>query len=535
MSLFHPPGPTGVFGSGSDAPWGVPTARLLGLCAAAASLVTSLVLLLLYRELSGPGDQIGYYEQAANLLPYNDHYYGPGYYIALRALHDVTGLSWFMTGKLLSWISAFGFLYFTYRFLAALLPPVAAWLSFVLVALNPTVIGESYSSLTMMFGAALLMLSIWLTVHTSSDRVAPWFLVGLVFGFAALTRFQSLGFVAGAAAGACALASVPWSMRLRIAGVMILGAAAPITLWSVVLLLTQGYIPANHNFVHLTYALGKFKSFNEVPDLVRTYGSVWGVVTSDRFAAARIVAFAVKRAVLFPFYVGFPLLFLSAGFLLPGALRLVTQRDAYAPWLGAFVSGLVLTGIGSDHLLHYYTVIVPFAALLVAQALISLRSSAPGVAERVGWAGLLLTTLVWGTARIRSDFLGRHWSEFTVARAWIERRDQQALVSSTALSLKHSSRFPFIDLNALLAPREWDQVVDRLRAAGVQYLVVTERHEVDEFPQFAAMLEDVPTQVPPGLRRDTLITSPKRLGIFRVMPGPPAVSPHSTEMPAPAR
>src|SRR5262245_13450088 len=68
--------------------------------AATVSLSSSLVLLTVHRTLSGPGDQLDYYRQAGQLLPFTDNYYGPGYFIALRVVHDLTRLDWFEAGKL---------------------------------------------------------------------------------------------------------------------------------------------------------------------------------------------------------------------------------------------------------------------------------------------------------------------------------------------------------------------------------------------------------------------------------------------------
>ena len=96
--------------------------RLAAIGAIILSLATSAVLAFLHRTLGGPGDQLLYYAQSAQLTPFVDHYYGPGYFVVLRLLKGASGLEWFAAGKLLSWLSAAGFLLISYRLLIRVLP-----------------------------------------------------------------------------------------------------------------------------------------------------------------------------------------------------------------------------------------------------------------------------------------------------------------------------------------------------------------------------------------------------------------------------
>jgi hypothetical protein len=493
------------------------SARILACAAVALSLATSLLLMFLFRELGGAGDQIFYYRQAASLLPFNDHFYGPGYFVALRLVHDLTTLSWFASGKLVSWLSAVAFLFFVQRFYARVLPPTTAWLALSLVALNPIVIGQSYSALTTMCGAAVVMWAIALSARASEQRVSRWLGVGAVFGAAYLVRFQALGFLAGAICGVLALETASWRRSVRLSMLLAVGAAIPIAGWYALLLATQGFLPQNYNFVHLTRALGQFESFDEVPALIQMYGSLTGLLTSSPLVVPKIAIFAAKELVIFPFRVAFPLLFLSAGFLLPGALRLAVDRKWHTAWLGAFAVGLVLTGIGSRRWPHYYTIIVPFAILLVAHALASHGDAVQRKASTTGWAVLIVTTLFWSGFQVYADFREVYWPEFTVARQWIERASPNAVVSATAGGLAYGSRFTFVDLNNLIHPGEWNLLVEKLRGAHVNYLVVSERHGMSQFPEFADLLRDGPRDVPVGLRRDMRIDSPRRLAIFAVV------------------
>lgn len=496
-------------------------ARRIGLASVATSLSVSFVLMLLYREMGGYGDQLSYYERATKLLPFNDNYYGPVYFVALRLVHDVTRLSWFASGKLLSWLAAAVTLFLISRLFLSLLPRSAAWLSLTLVAVNPTFVGESYSALTSMVGAATIALAMWFAVTTSPEHPRRWFIVGLMFGLAMLTRFQATGFLLGALAGAVVFYRVPWRRRITIATALGAGAVLPVVAWMAFLRLTQGHPPANYNFVHLTHGLGRFHAFAEVDDLIRTYGSTWGVLTSEPLAIPKIAAYALKEAVVFPSYVGLPLLFLAAGFLLPGAARLLLDQRAYAPWLGAYLTGFVLTGIGSWRWLHYYVALLPFFVLLVAYAVDALAHAPPKPAARIVWLGLLVSTFAFTLYRCREDFLNRYWPEFTVARQWIERAAPDAVVSATAESLRYGSRFRFINLDRLITVKDWPDLVPRLRGAGVTYLVITARHSTDVYPQMAGLLLAQPTGVPSGLQRDTLIVDPQPLAIYRVLPPSP--------------
>ncbi len=72
-------------------------------------------------------------------------------------------------------------------------------------------------------------------------------------------------------------------------------------------------------------------------------------------------------------------------------------------------------------------------------------------------------------------------------------------------------------LALMLAPRDSVGLLDRVHQHGVTYLVITERHTLFAFPEMASLLEDVPRNVPAGLQRDTLITAPRRLAIYRVL------------------
>jgi hypothetical protein len=480
------------------------------------SLVTSLILLILYREMGGPGDPLDYYEQAARLIPFTHSLY-PGYILVIRLIRDLFRLDWFLVGKITSWLSACAFLALCYFLFKHLLGAETKWFALTLVAMNPTFIGESYSPLTIMLNAALLLAAIVLTIQLPVDQPFRWLFPGLVFGIAYLTRLQSLGLLIGAVLGIFVIPATRVSALLRCASALLVGAVFPVLLWHGLLLWEQGYIPQNLNYLNLAVGLGELQSWSDISKLEK-YGSIWGVLTSHWSAPFRIAAFAAKEAIKFPFSVGYQLLFIAAGWLIPGLIIAAARRDVHAPWLTAFSVGLVLTGIGSLGWLHYYVVFVPFAAILIAYAIQGFSLSGLWVVGRMSWWVLLVSTAIWSPYKVWSGFLDRNWPEFTVAREHLEAsRDSRTVVSTTAASFRYGTTMGFVDQDSIMRPGESKDLVNRLREHGVTHLIITERHTLFQFPDLKYLLEDSVTNVPAGLQRDMLIVSPRRLAIYRVL------------------
>jgi hypothetical protein len=497
--------------------WSFPSIlRAIGLALLVGSLGTSLALLTIHTNLGGAGDQLTYYAQSARLFPFTDNYYGPGYYVALRAVHDLLGVEWFTAGKILSWISACSLIFLCHLLFRRLLSMPWNWLALALVAANPTFISHSYDSGTWMFGAVWVVAAILLTVYAESKASFVWLLSGLVFGVAFLCRFQALGFFLGALIGILIRVDSPVAERLRTMAVVLGGFVLPVASWNLFLVWYQGFIPENHNFIHLTVALGKFESFSEMPDLVNEYGSFLGVLRADG-AIPAILKMAVKEVLKFPFGVGFSLFFLGAGWLIPGLVATVATRGAWAPWFFAFLAGLVLTGLGARGWTAYYVFVLPFAAILIVNGVGALaRSGIVGLAALQ--AGLLLvSTLLWSPVMVRESFLTKDWPEWSVARAYLQARAGPTdLVSSTAGTFPYGTTLSFVDRDELVRPGQEHELLDRLRARGVTYLVLTERHGYEEFPSLRYLLADSLPALPEGFVRELLITTPKRLAIYSV-------------------
>ncbi|MBE0593895.1 MAG: hypothetical protein IH616_16000 [Gemmatimonadales bacterium] len=308
--------------------------------------------------------------------------------------------------------------------------------------------------------------------------------------------------------------------RLRLTALLGVGAAAPVVGWYAFLYAAQGYVPANYNFIHLTYALGQFQSFSEMDQLTREYGSFLGVVRSDPMVPVRLLGFGAKEILKFPFTVGFKIHFVLAGFLIPGLLTAVARRDSHAPWLMAFLVGLFLTGLASRGWVPYYLPVVPFGVVLIVLAL-ELLTRPWGRAARLLIGGTLAAVVVaWTVAESARSFGDRNWVEFGVARRYLVRHAVPGgdVVSTSAASLIYGSELPFVDHSAIRTAGDSVDLVDWLREHSVTYLVISERHTLFEFPEMRSLLADVPRGVPVGLQRDTLITTPRRLAIYRVLP-----------------
>lgn len=492
--------------------------RSIAIAVVALSLGVAAMLGVLYRDLGGPGDQVVYFAQAERLLPFVDHYYGPAYFFALRSVHTLLPLDWFSAGKVLAFVGFASFLVLCNILFRSVLGNRERWLALMLVALNPAVVAGGFQISTDIFAACWLIAAIWLTLRTPLTDSTGWLLAGLLFGVAYLTRFAALAYLLGALVGAMMLQG-RIKDRLRVGAMLAVGAAAPALLWILFLQLVQGYLPVNYNFVHLTMAFGEAQEFSEVDAVIQKYGSLWAVLSSDPAAPLLIAKRAVKEAVKFPFTVGFQLFFILAGLLIPGVAILLGRRGSYAPWFGAFVGGLVLTGISSRGWLRYYIPIVPFCVIVIVAALSNLRLALNATAQRVMAVSLVLLMVPWSAVGFARALATENWTEMGVARRYLQRRtDSTTVVSSTAASLPYGTNVKFVDHDRIHMRGDSVDLLERLHQHGVRYLVITERHTLFEFPELASLLQDVPRNVPTGLQRDTLITAPRRLAIYRVVP-----------------
>jgi MFS family permease len=489
-------------------------ARWVAITSSALSLVASAVLALRHTNLGGSGDEVRYYAQAAKLLPFTDHYYGPSYFVALRVVHDITGLSWFASGRLISWLSACAVLLLCARLFDHVLPRGASYCALAVVALSPDFITQSYSPSTFMYGMAWLLLPILVLVTAKFAYRRPWLLAGVLFGIAALGRVQAAGFLLGAVLG-FVFVRYPWRLRARAALLVVGGFLLPLAAWHVFLLLAQGFAPSNFNFVHLTFALGEFQSFHDVGTLIDKYGSMAGVLRADPANLPRIIAFAMRAALVFPFHEAPQLVGFAAGWIVPGVFFALADEKNRAPWFGALLMGLLLTGIGSRGWTFYYLPCLPLLAFAIATTIESVRGRLRPWAVNANWGVVLCSVLALSVVRVPSDFGSADWPEWTAVRAFLNsRHDAGMKVATTATSLEYGANFPVLDQDTIVSSADSTGFVSVLKRAGATHLVVTERHSLWDYPWMKPMLYGHSTT--PGLVLDTLILRPSRVAVYRL-------------------
>lgn len=501
--------------------------RRIAFAALPASLLIAGWLGIQYREMGGPGDQLVYFEQAAHLIPFVHNYYGPAYFVALRVVHSLLPLDWFSAGKVLSFLSLAAYLLVCSALFGRILGDRGRWLALVILALNPEVVQGGYEVSTNMYGAVFVLVGIWLTARARVEGSRGWAVAGLVFGVAYLTRFAAAGFLLGALLGVWFL-SASLKDRLRITALLAAGAAVPVLGWMALLLAVQGYVPANYNFIHLALAIGQFPDFFAINDLIGQYGSFWGLLQAHPTLPISLATYGTKELIKFPFTAAFSFYFVLAGFLIPGLLVVVARRENHAPWLGAFLVGLFITGLAGRDWGPYYLSVIPFGVILIVAVIEQIARPWTSLARGIVAAALTILVGAWTVGEYAQGLSEKNWAELAVARSYLERQSAPGadVVSSTAKSLIYGSSLAFVDQSDITRPGDSVGLVDRLREHGVTHLVVTQRHTLFEFPELRGLLADTPRDVPDGLQRDTLITSPRRLAIYRVLPdtakSPPA-------------
>ena len=494
-------------------------AVVLGVAAVVAALVVGARLLMLNTELGGPGDQLVYYAQAGRLLPFTNQWYGPSYFVALRIVHQLSHLEWFMSGKVLSFVSICVYLVLCERLFRRVLSNTAHWLALAVIALNAQVISMAYSSLTIAYGAAWMLAAVTVLASATLDRNREWFLAGLLFGIAALARFQSIGLLLGGVAGTFVLEG-PIRARGRGALLLVFGAAIPVVAWKSFLLAVQGYVPVDANFANLAAAAGEGVAFPEVGQLVQKYGSMLHYIADDPMRLMRILRTAAAQTIRFPIDEGVTLFGLVVCWLIPGTLLLGLRRSSYAPWTGAIVSGFLLTAIASNGWVYYYLPVLPGLVFIIAKAIEEPGRERSPMLVRLSWVVAVVATIGWSAAQVPKRFRDINWTEWTEARRYLNARaaDAPMVVSTTAASLSYGAKFRYIDFDEIMVGHDSANFVDKLRARGVTHFVVSERHSLWVYPSERPLLADSIASLPAGLIRDTLIVSPKRVAIFSVVP-----------------
>jgi len=472
-----------------------------------------------HRTLGGSGDQLRYFEQAGALLPFTDHYYGPIYFVALRVVRDVLGADWFTATKLVSLLSALPFLYAAFVLFRRRFSVPLSCAGIALLATNPNFINETYHDYNTLFAAMLVCLAIVTWPEASDKPVHRPLLCGLLFGLAMLTRFQAFGFLVGLSVGVLVTLHPPVRMPLRN---LALAASIPLAcmrLWGMFLRYRQGFVPVNHNLVHLTKALGDFQDFNDVPAAIAKYGSMRGVLSTPG-AIPRIFWYGVLRFVAFPRAVGLDLLGPLLPFSLAGAALWLRRVRHMPAWYISILVALFLTCLAGSKWLLYYTAFLPFFVALVLDGLQALERRVTGADAATLAYVICVAALPWSVSWVRQTYRDREWPEWAEARAYLERHAAPCdLVTSTAGSLPYGTTMRFVNREDIMRPSDADSPAV-LRARNVTLVVLTQRHRYNEYPALARLLLAQPGELPAGVSRDTLIDGPHPLAILRIAPAP---------------
>ena len=493
-------------------------AKAFGLCAIAISVVVGMVLFNRHTALSGPGDQLSYYAQAEDLLPFKDHYYGPGYFVAIRVVHDLLNTGWFTAGKIVSFVSTIGILAVCGFLFRAVLGNNLGWLAIGLLALTPDLIGQMYTDLTIPFGTVWLLLAVAASVGATIDDRRRWIIVALLFGLASLVRFQAFGFLLGTLLG-IALLPGTWPAKLRTAAMVLIVAMLPTIAWKVFLVITQGSAPENWNFVNLTVGTGEFREFTDVAALRAKYGSMLGLLKADPLLVPKLILHAGIETIRFPLGVGADMFGPAILWIGPGLVAGLFDRRFWSPWAMALTVGFLITAPTQPGWTHYFVPMLPLLIILLVWGVELPDRSAKPALVGVGWLALISASVLWTAHRVPMNFAAANWSEQSVAAEYLNRGDARSrVVSSTAATISYGGLFRFVDFDSLRQGRDGLDIVPVLRGAGITHLVITARHSLYQYPSQAILLADSLSIVPDGLVRDTLIKQPRRLAIFRVLP-----------------
>ena len=475
-----------------------------------------------HHTLGGPGDQLGYYEQASNLIPFTSVYYGPVYFVTLRAIHEILHTDWFTAAKLVSLLSAIPFLLACHRLLERIHGPTPASVGIALIALNPTFISETYHAYHTLFGATIICLALvaWIAGKERSLPVSA--ASGFLFGIAILTRFQATGFLLGLIGGTLLTLRRPAWHTLAALSVSAGTAAMVVWSWQIFLIHEQGFVPQNQNFVHLAIPLGAFKDFYSVDATVEKYGSLSGVL-SETGAIPKILAYAIQQLLRFPLDIGRNLLGPVLLFFIFGAILFLVNWRRSPCWYYSMACGLFLTGIASASRgwLHYYVAFLPFMISLVIDAtkFIECHLNVPKTVYFL--CVIVVATIPWMVTDVKNVFREREWSEWGEARSYLIAKSMPCdLVTSTAGSLPYGTSIRFVDRDRVIQPWNQEEWLPRLRSAGITLVVLTERHGFDEFPTLQRYLLKIPGEFPQGLSRELFIDKPKALSVIRIAPAP---------------
>jgi len=119
-----------------------------------------------------------------------DSFKGQGYPVIIALLNVIIG-DFFVSGKLLSIISATFFLFFTYKLFQDIFSSKLALSTIVFLTINPLFIKYSITASTDMFFAALIAIFFYSSI-SSKNKTWGNIASGISIGYASITRYNAL-------------------------------------------------------------------------------------------------------------------------------------------------------------------------------------------------------------------------------------------------------------------------------------------------------------------------------------------------------
>lgn len=500
--------------------------RREALSVAAVLAVFLLVETLLYRQHWFPlthaeTDGLDYLTFAAGPLLRAHAFHGPGYPLAIRLLHLLSGVGVFEAAKLVSLVSGLGFLIVGWRLMRACTTGKQSALAVALLALSPVTLCAAGSILSDMLGAFLGLAALALLSVPRRRSRAQFVAAGLCAAGAYLTRYVYL--VTLALPLLVLLADrEPQPARAKVERCVsfllaFLLATAP---WLAFLLQEKGNPLWSEN--HLNAAFKLFlggRDWTTFPS-VREYGGWYDVVMADPslFVRGWLQTMLELPGVLLG---AIPWLGVPAGVVGCFVWHRSLNRRAVV-WLAfSGIYALVLSLVWLEG--RFLLVLLPVAAALVAAGLQAGLALLPPGWHRsvVPWltAACLLVVAAASAPTVR-DYFQDQALEYKAAAEWLaalNTPDASVMAAKPHLTyLSGMHRLGFVGRKAKSA--SLDDLPQILAKARPAYLVYDARFAGKKFPQFSVLLDPRRNPFPDLLQPVFETDAPLKVVIYRVTP-----------------
>lgn len=186
---------------------------------------------------------------------------GPVYPIVLALFHLIIG-EFFKSGLFISVLSAGIVIFFTYRIVQLLFSREIAFVTVILLSLNPVFVQYSYTAGTDMFFNAVITCILYFLLTTTSFSWPRLIVMGIMSGLAYLTRYNGIFILLAVPFTICIFNPIHSDLKKRFlfSLLFILVFFISILPWGVYCLNEKGDFFYNHNYQNIAYELfGKGK------------------------------------------------------------------------------------------------------------------------------------------------------------------------------------------------------------------------------------------------------------------------------------